>query len=187
MERDQELINGFLSRERAAETRFVVELQRCLRAEVATYSPNLWPELDDLEQSALLKACEMREDPALAEMIKPPIPAFARRLMMGPASKEKRVRHWPRIKESQEPLVAPNQEAAVTVREMSEIAASLPRGMARTMLAQEAQVSGDGPPLEEALRTDKRSARRRLGRAQAAVIRIALGEDVEVEEEDQDD
>jgi hypothetical protein len=187
MERDQELIDGFLSRKPAAETEFVIELERCLQAEIRTYSPNLWPELSDLVQSALLKVCKLREKPATAQKIQPPIPALARWLMMEPASKEKRVKHWPRLKKSQEPAVGANQESAVTLKEMLEIAVSLPRGMAKTMLAYEAHLAGEGPALPEALGAETRTARRRLVRAQAAVIRIALGEDVEITEEDQDE
>ncbi len=151
MERDEKLFAGFLSRNPAAEASFVAELQKYLQAEVRTYAPHLWWQLADLEQSALLKLCEMREKPEEVEKIRPPFPALARFLMAGPASKEKRVKHWPRLKKSQEPKQAPNQEMAIELSELTEIAQSLPRGMARTMLAQEAHLAGDGPPLEEAL------------------------------------
>jgi len=183
MKRQQELIDGFLSRDPVAEARFVEELQKFLRIEVRSNYPAQWSELSDLQQSALLKVCEMRENPRAAELITPPFQDLAKRLAELPARKEKRVKHWPSLKPSQEPPVASNQEEAVTLKEMAEIAASLPRGMAKTMLAQEAFVAGDGPALEEALGTDKRSARRRLARAQEAVILIATGEDVEVEDE----
>ena len=187
LERQRELIAGFLSRKPAAETSFVMELQKWVRVEIRSNFPKQWRELADLEQSALLRVCEMRDDPQRVDLIQAPFSELAKYLVDAPARKARNVKRWSPLKSWQEPLKAPNQEAALQLKELAEIAESLPRGMAKTMLAQEALAAGDGPPLAEALGTDPRSARRRLARAQAAVLRIALGEDVEIPQEENDE
>ena len=188
-EQEQELIDGFLSRKPAAETKLVVELQRRMRVHVAKYSPRIWREMADLQQSGLLRLCEMRENPEEVALIQPPIWELVRFLLVAPSRKAQRAKPWVRLKRKHDRLVTskPNQVEALELKELAEIAESLPRGMARTMLAQEALMAGDGPPLDEALGIDARSARRRLARAQDAVMAIALGENVEIEKEDEDE
>jgi len=38
-------------------------LRRYLRAEIAAHFPSLWRQRNDLQQSAILKLCELRESP----------------------------------------------------------------------------------------------------------------------------
>jgi len=187
LEHEQELIDGFLARKPALETALVVELQKLLRAEIRRFYPRLWWKLEDLQQDALLRLCEMRADEEEWVLIRPPLVALARLLVTAPASREKRVKHWPRLKRWQEPAVAPDQEETLVRKELWRVAFSLPPRMVRTLLAQEAHLKGDGPPLAVALETDAHTARLRLARAQAAVIRIAEGENVELPKEDEDD
>ncbi len=165
----------------------VIELQAQIRARVTRFNPLRWPQLDEIEQDSMVRLCEMRKDPKQALLIQPPLADLAAFLMAAPAKAAARVKQWPRLRRLEEPAVMPEQEAAVTLDELLEIATSLPRGMARTILAQEAYVAGDGPPLEEALGIERPNALRRLARAQEAVMAIANGENVEIGEEDQDD
>ncbi len=189
-EREQELIDGFLSRVPAAETAFVVYFQKLLRMEVRSNHPKLVRHLADLEQSALVKVCELRDDPKMLERICPPLSELAKFAADAPARKEARVKRWPTLNPknpTHDGTVVSNQERAVELSEILDIAESLPRGMAKTMLAHEAAVTGDGPTVAEALGVSPDNARRRVGRALAAVVRIADGQDVELPQEDDDE
>jgi hypothetical protein len=75
------------------------------------------------------------------------------------------------------------EEAAFEFKRLLAIAVSLPRGMAATMLCQAGFVTGEGPALHEALGIDERSARRRLARAQDAVLELAEGGEAELADE----
>src|ERR1700722_8688297 len=87
-----ELIAGFLSRKPMAEAAFVTEFKRFLRVEVGSNFPSLWPQLSDLQQSALLRLCEMRESPERVGEIRPTLDALAKSLVAGPALALKRVK-----------------------------------------------------------------------------------------------
>jgi hypothetical protein len=187
MESEQKLIDGFLSREPAAETALVVEVQRLVRARIRGRVPHLWSRVGDIQQDVVLRLCEMRENPKEVERIQPPLWELVLSLMEAPVRAQKRMKKWVELTEEDHPKLAPNQEEALELKELQAIAESLPRGAVKTMLAHEAEVTGDGPPLAEALGTDARSARKRLARAQAAVIRTALGEGVQLEEENDDE
>jgi len=190
MEREQELIDGFLSRRAEAEKVFVAYFQKLLRMEIGSNHPKLLHSLADLEQEALVRVCELRDNPKKVWRICTPLSELAKFAADAPARRLARVKRWPsldpRNKKHDRPVVS-NQLAALELKEMIEIAESLPRGMARTMLAHEAHEAGEGPPLAEALGVSSDNARRRLARAQRAAIDIAAGEDVEMPEEDPDE
>ena len=161
-EREQELIDGFLSRVPAAETAFVVYFQKLLRMEVRSNHPKLVRHLADLEQSALVKVCELRDDPKMLERICPPLSELAKFAADAPARKEARVKRWPTLNPknpTHDGTVVSNQERAVELQRDPDTPSSLPRGMAKTMLAHEAAVTGDGPTVAEALWGQRRTTR----------------------------
>ncbi len=163
-----------------AEADFVRVMQRHMRAEVCNNFPSLLPQLRDLEQSAHLKLCLMREHPQDVKKIRAPIKALVKFLMDAPA------RVLLRIKKTEplgdwDALRPGNQEAAFELKRLLKIATSLGGGMAQTMLAQAAHEMGDGRPLHEVLGVDRRSADKRLARARIAVLQIARGEPPRVE------
>jgi hypothetical protein len=176
-ESEGDLVAGFLSRKPAAEATFVGELKQRLRAEICGNFPSLWPELRDLEQSALLRLCQMRENPREAGEIRPPLAALAKFLVDAPARLLLR-RKKPLALQSWDGAQASSQEAAADLAQLLQIAAGLPRGMAKTVLAHAAHELGEGPPVEEVLGLDRRTAQRRLWHAQAVVLRIACGEQI---------
>jgi len=135
-----------------------------------------------VEQNALLRVCEMRATEAGQKLLHPPLWALAKRAVDAPAAMLARAKKWLPLKDWDR-AVPPNQEAAFELKRLLKIAVSLPRGMASTMLYQAGFVTGEGPELHEALGTDERSARRRLARAQDAVIEIAEGGEAELKDE----
>jgi len=184
MPSEEELIAGFLSGKPLAEAEFVEVMQRHIRADVRNNFRSLLPQLGDIEQSALLTLCQMRENPREVARICPPIRALSKYLVDAPA------RVLMRIRKKTEPLGkwdearAATQEGTQRLKELLDIVSeSLPEGMARTLLAQSAHEMGDGPPLHEALGIDRRSADKRLARARIAVLRISRGDELEVEDE----
>jgi len=191
MPSEEELIAGFLSRKPAAEAAFVEEMKRHQRADIRNNFPSLMPQMRDLEQSALLKLCQMREDPREVKRICPPIAALTKFLNDAPARVLKRIKKTVSLtgmkEEEWEGSHPASQEEGLQLKRMMEIAASLPGGMAKTILAQAAHEMGDGPPLHEVLALDRRTADKRLARARIAVLRIArgetLGDETEVEDE----
>jgi hypothetical protein len=181
-EGEAELIAGFLSRQPLLERSFLQRFRPWLREEIRGNFQSLWPQLADLEQSALMRLCEMREPPANGKDIRSPLKALAKYLVNAPARVLKRERK-PLGLRSWDGATASTQEASSDLKHLLEIAASLPRGMAKTVLAKAAYEMGEAPPLHEQLGIDVRSAGRRLSRAQNAVMAIAQGEDVQVRDE----
>jgi len=149
---------------------------------VRRHFPERWQDVDDVEQSALLRVCELRETEAGKKRLRPPIWELAEFAVEPPARMLSRTKKTLPLKDWDRG-VPPNQEAAFELKRLLAISVSLPRGMASTMLAQAGFVTGEGPALHEALDIDERSARRRLARAQDAVIEIAEGGEVELKDE----
>jgi hypothetical protein len=181
-EEELELIAGFLSRKPLAEVSFLDAVRPLIRGQARRHFPERWQEVDDVEQSALLRVCELRETEAGRKHLCPWLRELAKLAVDAPvavlfrAKKTLPLKDWDRA-------VPPNQEAAFELKRLLKIAVSLPRGMAATMLAQAGFVTGEGPALHEALDVDERSARRRLARAQDAVIEIAEGGEVELKDD----
>ncbi len=144
--------------------------------------PERCADVDDVEQSALLRICELRETKAGQKQLQPPLWALAKLAFDAPAAMLTRAKKWLPLKDWDR-AVPPNQDAAFELGRLLKIAVSLPRGMAATMLCQASFVTGEGPALHEALGTDERSARRRLARAQDAVIEIAEGGEAELQDD----
>jgi hypothetical protein len=181
-EEELELIAGFLSRKPLAEVSFFDAVRPLIRSQARRHFPERWQDVDDVEQNALLRVCEMRETKAGQKQLCPPLWALAKRAVDAPAAMLARTKKWLPLKDW-ERAVPPNQETAFELKRLLKIAVSLPRGMASTMLFQAGFVAGDGPPLHEALEIDERSASRRLARAQDAVIEIAEGGEAELKDE----
>jgi hypothetical protein len=177
-----ELIAGFLSRKPAAETSFFDEFRPHVHRWVSGHFPDRWQEYADLEQSAMLRVCELRETKEGRTRLTPPFSELAQFAAEAPARKLAREKKSVPLQDwdASQP---PNQETAFEFRRLLAIAVTLPRGMAATMLAQAGFVTGEGPALHEALGIDERSARRRLARAQDAVIEIAEGGKAELEDD----
>jgi len=186
LEHEAELIEGFLSRVRWAELAFIDYFRPILRNEVRIHWTALWRHIDDFEQAALVKLCELRETEEGRKTIRQPLAKLAKMLIEGPARK---LRREPKhlslkvLKKGGEPAQRPGQEASYERELLLEIAARLPAGMATTIQCQQAFALGEGPELHIALGVDKESAHKRLLRAQEAIQRIANGEEIEVEDE----
>jgi hypothetical protein len=182
-EQEGELIAGFLSGKPLLEQAFLDALRPHLRRQLRGRTPDRWPDVEDVEQSAILRLCQMRRSeegrkrlcPLLSELaafiMKAPVARFFER-----ARKTLPLKDWDRAQ-------PPNQEAAYELKRLMAISVSLPRSLAATIMCQVGLVMGDGPALHEALGIDERSARRRLARAQDAVLAMAEGEEVEVSDE----
>ncbi len=173
-EEESELVAAWLSREEAGERRFVDVIRPFLRVEVLTHWPRSWKRMDDLEQEAMVKLVEWRDTEEGREKIRPPLAALAKVLIERPARILRREKKHLSLKKELVP-VASNQEQSALLGEVLEIASNLPRGGARTLLAQAKHVAGEGPELPEALGLDAASAHMRLVRAQAALIRKIEG------------
>ena len=109
-----------------------------------------------------------------------PLRELAKYLIDAPARVLRRYKPWVKL-EDWHLIGRSNQEAALRLNELFEIAAELPRGMSETLKLQTDFVRGLGPPLHEALGIDERSAQRRLFRAQKACLRIARGDEPDAE------
>lgn len=185
-EDEAELIAGFLSRQPAREVAFVVAMKFWIRKVVRRNFARQWRHLEDIEQSALLELCELRDTEKGAMLIQPPLWDVAKMTVERSARMFEREKRMLPLKDRYL-TGAQDLASAFELNRLMEIAEGLPRGMARTMLAHAAYETGEGPPLEVALGTDHRSALRRLARAQAAVVRIARGETIEEGTEDDDE
>jgi hypothetical protein len=181
-EEELALIAGFLSRKPLAEVSFFDAVRPLIQRLVRRHFPERWQDVDDVEQSALLRVCELRETEAGRKQLLPPLWALAELAVEPPARMLSRTKKLLPLKDWDR-AVPPNQETAFEFRRLLAIAVSLPRGMASTMLAQAGFVTGEGPALHEALGIDERSARRRLARAQDAVIEIAEGGKAELKDD----
>ena len=181
-EEELALIAGFLSRKPLAEVSFFDAVRPVIRRLVRRHFPERCQDVDDVEQSALLRVCELRETEAGKKRLEPPIWALAEFAVEPPARMLSRTKKLLPLKDWDR-AVPPNQEAAFELKRLLAISVSLPRGMASTILAQAGFVTGDGPALHEALGIDERSARRRLARAQDAVIEMAEGGEMEMEDD----
>jgi hypothetical protein len=175
-EEESELVAAWLSREEAGERRFVDVFRLFLRGEVLHRWPRSWKRVDDLEQDALVKLVEWRDTEEGRAKTRPPLAPLAKVLVERPARILRREKKDQSLKKQDVPVDS-HQEQAVLLGEMLEIASNLPRGGARTLLAQAEHVAGEGPELPEALGIDAASAHMRLVRAQAAVIRKIQGDE----------
>jgi hypothetical protein len=178
-----EVIAGFLSRSPAAEAAFIAILRPILRAEVRLHWTGLWRHIDDFEQDALAKLCALRETAEGRERIRAPLALLAKYLIEGPARKLMRAPKWVPLDKKWDLPGPSNQEAASEISRLSVIASGLPESMAKTLLCHAAHVMGEGPPLHVALGVSEEAARFRLTRAQAAVHRLANGEEIEVQDD----
>jgi hypothetical protein len=175
-EEESELVAAWLSREEAGERRFVDVFRLFLRGEVLHRWPRSWKRVDDLEQDALVKLVEWRDTEEGRAKTRPPLAPLAKVLVERPARILRREKKHLSLKKQYVPVVS-NQEQSALFGEMLEIASNLPRGGARTLLAQAEHVAGEGPELSEALGIDATSAHMRLVRAQAALIRKIQGDE----------
>ncbi len=175
-EEEIELIAAWLSRDEAGERRFVDVFRLFLRGEVLHRWPRSWKRVDDLEQDALVKLLEWRDTEEGRAKTRPPLAPLAKVLVERPARTLRREKKDLPL-EDQDVPAASNQEQAVLLGQMLEVASNLPRGGARTLLAQAAHVAGEGPELSEALGIDAASAHMRLVRAQAALWRKMNGDE----------
>jgi hypothetical protein len=182
-ERLAELIAGFLSRNPVAEAAFIIVLRPILRAEVRLHWTGLWRHIDDFEQEALAKLCELRETAEGREKIAEPLEVLAKYLIEGPARKLMRAPKWVPLDKKWDRPGPSNQEATFEISRLSGLASGLPESMTNTLLCHAAHVMGEGPPLHIALDVSVEAARFRLSRAQAAVHRLANGEEIEVADE----
>jgi hypothetical protein len=182
-EREAALIAGFLSRDRTAEFAFINAFRPILRAEVRLHWTGLWRHIDDFEQEALLELCRLRDTEEGRRKIQRPLKELAKALIEGPARKLRRAPKMVQIPKDWNPGGPSNQEAMYEVSRLSEIASALPESMATTLLCHAAYVMDQGPPLHVALGVSEEAARLRLFRAQAAVTRIADGEEIEVDDD----
>ncbi len=183
-EEELALIAGFLSRKPFAEERFFDAFRPHLRNRMRGRFPDRLQDLEDVEQAALLPGCARCARPrrGRGNKLQPPLWELAKLAFDAPAAMSTRVKKLLPLKDWDRAVPA-NQEAAFELKRLLAIAVSLPRGMASTMLFQAGFVMGDGPALHEALGIDERSARRRLARAQDAVIELAEGGKVELEDD----
>ena len=177
LEEESELVAAWLSREEAGERRFVEVFRPFLRAEVLRHWPRSWKRVDDLEQDALVKLIELRDSAEGCLKIRAPLAELAKMLVERPARILRREKKHLSLGKKQTVPVVSNQEQSALLGEMLEIASNLPRGGARTLLAQAEHVAGEGPELPEALGMDAASAHKRLVRAQAALIRKIQGDE----------
>jgi DNA-directed RNA polymerase specialized sigma24 family protein len=173
--RESVLLAGFISGAPAAELAFVNEFRPTLRAEVSDNWPKLMCHLDDLQQEALVRLIELRQS---GEPLSPPLAALAKRLIDTLARKLTRERRRSSA-EAPEVPVAPMQEVVFETRRLLRLACSLPEDQASVLMKHAAYAAGEGPALDVALGVTEKVARERLRRAQAAVARLALGEESE--------
>jgi len=178
-EEEMELIAGFLSRKPALQNVFLEKLRPRLRQHQRCNYPSLWRQSEDLQQSALLKLCELRDDPVEVKRIEPPLDDLVKYLMTGPARVLMRSARHARVSlEIQEwdGSRQGNQEDATYVRELWRLIAKLPFKLGRTLQLHAAHECGDGPSLDEILGITRDAARRKLVDAQDALLTLARGE-----------
>ena len=176
------LIERFLAGDPMAELELVSELRPLLRRDMRMNWSGLWPYMQDLRQEAFAVLWAKRKTPEGRAEIRPPLEELAKRLLEFPARKLLREKKPLPLGDWDAPRDG-NQEAAYELHRLLAISANLPRGMSETILAHVAHLTGEGPELHEALGIDRNAARMRLCRAQAAVMRIAGGAEVEVSDE----
>jgi hypothetical protein len=168
---DRELIAGFLARRAAAERSFIARLRPFLRREIRRSFPSLWCSTEDLQQSALLRLCELRT--SHAEKIRAPLVVLAVSLIA------EAVREMGSPEAAQfEELARSHRQASTPRRGLAELFAStLSAEEASVLLLHAAHLVGDGPPLHEALGITRKRARRKLLRAQDALLDVTRGGD----------
>jgi hypothetical protein len=175
---DAELCTGFVSRRPAAEIALIERLRPYLRHEIRRQFPSLWRWSEDLQQSAFLKLCQLRQDDP--GKIQPPVDQLAVVLIDMPARvmlrSAKHSRQSVSLKEF-DGSVRPDQDASTRLRELFELFASkLDADEASILLVHAAHEMGDGPPLHEVLGITKDGAKRKLLQAQDALLTLSRNE-----------
>ena len=133
-----ELLAGFLARRPAAQNAFIELLRPLFRQEIRRDFPSLMPHSEDLQQSALLKLCELREDPVEVVRIRLPLDELVKYLMNAPARVLMRSGKKARVSLELQDWDASsqgNQEDATYVRELWRLIARLPFKLGRTPAA----------------------------------------------------
>jgi hypothetical protein len=176
---EAELAKGFLERKPAAESAFIERLRPYMRQVIRGRFPSLWRWSEDLQQSALLRLCELRADPSKVDRIRPPLEPLAVYLVDPPArlmlkSKKRfggavEVREW-------DASHAPNQQNLAYLKELWRLLPRLSFNHARTLQIHAAHEVGDGPSLHEALGITKDAAKRKLLDAQDALLTLSRTE-----------
>ena len=175
---DAELLLEFLARRAAGEYALIERLRPLLRAEIRRNFPSLWRWSEDLQQTAFLKLCVMRDENP--ERIQPPLDELVTHLVNAPARVMMRAERIPRqavaLKEY-DGSNRPDQQASTHLRDLLELTATkLEAKHASTLLIHAAHEIGDGAPLHEVLGITKDGAKRKLLDAQDALLTLSRSE-----------
>jgi hypothetical protein len=173
------LIADFMSGQPARQNAFLEKFRPFIRHKARCNFPSLHRVFEDLEQSALVKLCELRADPKEAWRIKPRFIDLAEYLVNAPARILMRSNRHARVSlelKEWDGGRQGNQEDVTYVRELWRLISRLPFKLGRTLQLHAANVCGDGPSLEEILGITRDAARRKLVDAQDALLTLARAE-----------
>jgi hypothetical protein len=185
-ETEAELCAGFLARKPSIEVLFIAEFRRLSRRELRSNWRGVARHHDDLEQTTLVKLCELRETEEGRKSICPPLTELVKSLADAPARKLKRAPEMLPLEDWDAP-VAPNQDEMGRMKWLLGLADKLPVGLGNALRCHVLHEMGEGPPAHIALGLSENAARMRISRAQDAVYLLAQEAEDDAEDKEAED